>query len=108
LDKKATAKGNILKSLKEKTSQSFALVKIDAQRGFAPPPRQFLFFLSNLSISYLSRYASYPKLRLVKLQAVLSAFTMSGSGQILQSQLVASKYALGCEHLLANSYGTVR
>jgi hypothetical protein len=63
LDKKATAKGNILKSLKEKTSQSYALVKIDAQRGFAPPPRQFLFFLPNLSISYLSRYVSYPKLR---------------------------------------------
>jgi hypothetical protein len=83
----------MLKSLKEKTSQSVALVKIDAQqgrmlasshpscfirpsmfgslklartrpRGFATPPRQFSFFLSNLSTSYLSRYASYPKLRL--------------------------------------------
>jgi hypothetical protein len=63
-DKRATTNGNILKSLKEKTSQCFALVKIDAQRGFAPPPRQFLFFLPNLSLSYLSRYASYPKLRL--------------------------------------------
>jgi hypothetical protein len=63
LDKETTTKGNMLKSLKEKTSQSVALVKIDAQRGCATPPRQFSFFLSNLSTSYLSRYVSYPKLR---------------------------------------------
>ncbi len=52
------------KSLKQKTSRSKAPVKIDAQRGYATPPLQFLFFLSNLSASYLSRYASLAKLRL--------------------------------------------
>jgi len=46
------------KSLKEKTSQSVALVKIDAHCGLGHTSAQFLFFLSNLSTPYLSRYAS--------------------------------------------------
>jgi len=47
----------MLKFLKEKTSQCVALVKIDAQRGYGHASAQFLFYLSNLSTSYLSRYA---------------------------------------------------
>jgi hypothetical protein len=44
--RKLLRKVNMLKPLKEKTSQCVALVKIDAQRGFglAPPSLNFYFF----------------------------------------------------------------